>query len=357
MPSTRGVGTEVNVRATIDNPGAVTGAVRGNLSGLRKAAVLVLSLEESAAAEILRALSDREVELLMGEIADLGMLDQKTVAGVLEEFRDLSRLHGALREGGVDHALRLVEKTFPPARARDLEQLLESHRPNLPFAFLSQAETDSLVALLDGEKPQTIAVVLAHMAPNKAWEILERFEPGRREDLIERVANLEGTHDAVIRQLERSLRRYVGADAPSVKPGRRDGVSAAADIVKASGGDGAELLDVLRERAPEVGAEVSCRLLAFEEIARLDTAALRRLLRGTDRRLWALALKTAASDLRDRVLRSLPSREARGLRRAIDRVGPITLAEIDAAKSEILENALSAGVGLRAAEGAGDGAS
>jgi flagellar motor switch protein FliG len=309
----------------------------GKLSGLRKAAVFLLALEESAASIVLRSLGDEDVERLTSAIARLGMVDQATVAAVLEEFQDLAQLHGVLLEGGIDQAIRLVEKSFPPGRSRRLIDLLEAHRPHLPFAFLSRAESAGLAALIEKEHAQTAAVVLAHMAPSKAADVLARLPPERSREVVQRIATLHGPHEEVIRQLEKGLRRHL--EASTLAP-TRGGMEAAAAILRAAGREGLGVLDGLRADAPELAEELSKRLFGFEDLARLDAPGLRRLLEEIDPRRLAAALKGAPSALRERMLENLPGMAGEQIRRELDLLGPVRFSEVEAARRAIVETAL-----------------
>lgn len=243
----------------MEDRSALAGA-GGSLDGLRKAAVFVLALDEAVASEVLQSLDDGELERLTAEIARLGVVGQETVASVLEEFQDLVQLHGMLLEGGPEQAIRLLEKSFPPERSRRLVELLEAHRHHLPFAFLSRAETDSLLALLEREQPQTVAVVLANMTPSKAAEVLEKFPLETRRELVERIAALQSTPAEVIEHLEERLREYLDASMLAPSRAQRNGIQRVADILRAAGTRSLELLEGLREERPEVAEEISRRL-------------------------------------------------------------------------------------------------
>ena len=317
------------------------GTPPAELSGLRKAAVFLLSLEESAATELLRLFGDREVQVLLDEIADVGVIDRDTVEGVLREFRVEADLQRTLRDGSDGHAVQFVEQTPPSERTRQLSRALESpSRANQPLAFLSSADTDSLVALFDGEGDQTVAVVLAHMQPQKAWQVLEHLPVDRRRGLVQRIATLEPTPVEILRRLEKGLRRFIDPVDTSTESSPRSGLEAAADILQASGGGAEDLLGSLEKELPELSRVVSGRLKVFDDIARLDDEHLGRMAREIELDKWAIALKTATPKLKERVLRALPDKEAQRLRAEIDRPAAVKLADIDQTRRAILERAL-----------------
>lgn len=308
--------------------------------GARKAAVLVLALEESVASELMQTLTDSELQKLTTEIARLGVVDQSTLSAVLHEFHDLGRVHGILREGGLDQAIRLLERSFSPERSRHLVRLLEAQRPQLPFAFLSGAEVDALRVLLEGEHPQTVAVVLAHMAPTKAAELLESMDEVRRRDLIRRVATLAGTHEEILDRLESTLRDSLDLEPPAASQKRPSGVEAAAGILRMSGRDGRRLLGDLREESPDLVEDIYRRMYTFDDIARLDDRSVQTILKEVDRRQLTLALKTASSTLREKVFRNLSRRAEEMVKEEMELLGPVRVSDVEAARQSIVESVL-----------------
>jgi flagellar motor switch protein FliG len=238
---------------------APPGPFAAALSGPRKAAVFILSLEEDEASLLLQNLGDAEAARITAAIESLGVLDPETVAEVLREFFELRRLHGLVREGGLERALRLVERSFPPDKARRIGQFLRSQRKSMPFSFLETVEAETLHACMADEHPQTIALVLAHLPPDKAAGVLDRLEQPARREVVERIAVLDGASAEAIEGLEEALRKQVeSARFQSLE--EEAGVRAVARILRASGGGGAALLEDLREGRPDLAEEVGRHL-------------------------------------------------------------------------------------------------
>jgi len=234
------------------------------LSGARKAAVFILSLEEDEASLLLQSLGDAEAARITAAIESLGVLDPETVAQVLREFFELRRLHGLVREGGLERAVRLVERSLPPDKARRITQFLRSQRRSLPFQFLESIEAETLHACMACEHPQTVALVLAHLPPEKAAGVLDRLAPPLRREVVERIAALDGASAEAIESVEETLRKQVEA-AKFQSFEEEAGVRAVARILRASGGSGAALLEDLREGRPDLAEEVSRHLIASGE--------------------------------------------------------------------------------------------
>ncbi len=311
----------------------------GGLSGLKKAAVFVLSLDEEVASALLRCLTDAELGQITSEIANLGVVDKEAVSSVIREFSKLERLHSMVREGGLENAMRLVERTFPGEKARRIGQLLASHRPQYPFSFLEEVEPETLLACLVDEHPQTLTVILAHMSPSSAAEIVERLPLSQRRDVLERIARLEGANTEALQSLELSLRKQIEA-ARFESFGESAGVKAAADILRAAAGGGTSILDDLREGRPDLAEEIGKHLFVFEDLAHVDGRALQVILKEVDSRRLALALKNAPDSLVEKVLNNLSRRAAEMLREEMSCLGPVRFVELEAARRAILEAAL-----------------
>jgi flagellar motor switch protein FliG len=315
-------------------PGHAMDQEPGN--GVRKAAVFILSLEEDVASVLLRSLSDRELGLITAEIANLGVVDKETVSGVMREFRELEHLHRVVREGGFECAVRLVERSFPHDKATRIKQLLSSHSQHLPFSFLESMEIETLVACLEEEHPQTLALVFAHLSPSKAAEVLEKFPAALRRDILERIAGLEGANAGALEKLESTLKKHLDA-ARFESVGDAGGVKRVAQILRAAGGDGGAFLNDLRQGRPQLADEIDKQLFVFEDIVQLDTKALQAVLKEVDTHRLALALKTSADELKDKIFSNLPRRSAEALRDEIELMGPVRFAHVEAARSDILE--------------------
>jgi flagellar motor switch protein FliG len=318
---------------------AAANASVGPLTNLKKAAVFILSLDEDVASLLLRCLSDAELGRITSEIAGLGVVDKETVASVIREFRELEQLHSMVREGGLDHAIRLVERSFPRDRAKRIVQLLASHRHHFPFSFLEGMDADTLAGCLGEEHPQTLAVILAHMNPAKAAEILEKLPAALRRDVLERIASLEGASTEALQSLELSLRKHLDA-ARFESLGDAGGVRAAAEILRAAGGGGVTLLDDLREGRPELAEEIKKHLFVFDDLVTLDDRALQAVLKEIDSRRLALALKNAPDAVRSKILNNLSRRAAETVLEEMDFLGPVRFVEVEAARRAILETVL-----------------
>jgi flagellar motor switch protein FliG len=311
----------------------------GSFPGVKKAAVLILALDEDLASSLLRCLSDAELEHITAEIANLGVVEKETVSSVLREFLKLEELHRVARKGGLQAVVHLLERSFPQDRAKRMLHLLASQRQHHPFSFLEGVEVETLVAFLEEEHPQTLAIILAQMSPAKAAVILEKLPGAQRREVLGRIASLEGTNLEALQSIEMSLRQHLGTTC--FEPLRESaGVKLAAEILRAAEGGGTSILEDLKEGQPELAEEIGKHLLVFEDLAMFDDRALQVLLKEVDTQRLALALKNAPDALQARLLDNLSRRAAEMVREEMDLLGPVRFVDVEAARRSILETVL-----------------
>jgi len=325
--------------AADDIPSAVAERAIGPVEreGLRKAAILLISLDEEAAAEVLKHLSDEEAERVTKEIARFGVIPKESIAEVLAEFQDLRQVQCFIREGGFDHAIRLVRKSLPEARATRLVKLLETLKQNVPFAFLRNSESESLFTLLSEEHPQTIALVLSYMEPSKASDIVARLSPERQYDIIKRIATLEHTSPEAIKHVEAGLKRYI-ASLAFEEYQEVGGIRTVAEILNVMERSTEKaILENLEDERPELADEIKKLMFVFEDILLVDDRGIQNVLKEVGNQQLALALKTASPELKDKIFRNMSKRAGEIVQEEIQYMGPVRVADVEAAQQAIVD--------------------
>jgi flagellar motor switch protein FliG len=276
-------------------------------NGLQKAAILILSMDEETASRVLKSLSDPEAELVTRELAKLGIIEKERVAQVLAEFGELAKVEELIRTGGPNRALKLIRKGFPPATARRLTRLLEAQKHSTPFAFLKNAEMDSLHTFLKEEHPQTVALVLSYLEPAKAAEVLSKLPAERQFDIVERIAHLEHSSPEAIKHVESGLQRHLSS------------------------------LPFEDADSPELVQETKELTFIFEDIAEVDDKCVQNVLKEVDRKQLALALKTASPELKEKIFKNMSRRAAEMVKEEIGLLGPVRVADVESAQEEIVD--------------------
>ncbi len=307
------------------------------LSGLRKAAILFVTLDEEVASTIFKQLPDEDAELISKEIAEMGMVDKEQIRSVVEEFRDMATVCQYVREGGVEYAVKLIEKSFPQVKAYRLTRLLETQKQNIPFVFLKNTEMESLLTFLGEEHPQTIALVLSYMEPGKAAEILTRSPQEKQFDIMRRIAALEHTSPEAIRHVESGLRRYL-ASLAFEEFQEVGGIKTVAEILNVlDRGTSKAILENLEEEEPETADEIKKLMFVFEDILLVDDRGIQNMLKEIEPKELALALKTASPELKEKILKNMSARASELVKEEMQFLGPVRVADVEAAQQTIVD--------------------
>jgi flagellar motor switch protein FliG len=321
---------------------------------LRKAAILIASLDHQSADALIAHMSPDQGQRLRRAVVQLGPIDPVEQENIVAQFVRVGPLVPHAQPAGIDLEDSLaVRLGFSPAATRlaDRDRKTANGAPasttdDPPFRFLHEAQYDELVHLLQREHPQTAAVVLAHLPPDRAAELLSALEDGLGVEVLRRLAYLDDADPETIREVERGVESWLHRrlDGRSVKTG----LAAVSLILESAGSDvQGGVLSRLARRDPRLAERLSQRAscpprsaperapVSFDELATWKRAALERVLAATERDLLILALAGARPEFVHRVFGVLPADLASSLADELDHLGPTSLRDIELAQSEL----------------------
>ena len=321
----------------IENEGA-RHRLSTNLTGVRKAAVLLVAMGEDLAKEILRALPEADVQRLTEELADLRGITPELSAEVLEEFWQLLETQQYTVHGGLDYASRLLVETFGKARAEDLLSLVrrsqEAAQGNL--AKLQRTDPQQLGKLLDSEHPQTIALVLAHLDPKRASMVLDSLSEERKVLSIQRLAEMRQFSPEMAQKVAHILHRRLESMGDTARKSY-SGFKAVADLLnRLNAEESKKILETIEESQPELALNIRNLMFTFEDLVTVPPATIREIVSGVDKRQLALALRGAQDELRAQIFKSMSSRAVEMLKEDMEVLGPVRSREVAQAQQEIL---------------------
>ncbi len=318
--------------------------------GIRKAAIFVASLDRKTADLILDQMPDDVAEAVRRAILDLGAIDPDEQRQVVSDFRRRrlprkgatsfmplgSGPSSAFRMPGVELDLELAKKFSPPPLERGTPSPTQTPSPTSPpFRFLREAEADHLARVLAVERPQTIALVLAHLPPQHAGSVLVRLEADLQVEVIRRLIDLEETDPEILREVERGLELRLSKQVPMQRR-RVAGMAAVAGILEASDPQtGDRILNNLDLYDRELAERFKPADLTFEDLMRLDDASLESTLREADEEWIQLALVGAPPGWIQRFLDLLPVETARQIRHELAHLGPTRLSDVEEARTRL----------------------
>lgn len=309
-----------------------------NLSGARKAAVLLMAVGEDLAKEILRTLPESDVELLTAELADLRGITPEISAAVLEEFWELLETQSFMVHGGVDYANRLLIDTFGKQRADDLmtqvRRAQEAEQGNL--AKLQRTDPQQLGKLLDVEHPQTIALVLAHLDPKRASLVLSNLSEEHKVVSIKRLAEMRQFSPEMAQKVAHILHRRLESVGNTARKSY-SGFKAVADLMnRLNAEESKHILEAIEEEQPELALGIRNLMFTFEDLVTVPAATIREIVSGVDKKQLAMALRGANEELRAAIFKAMSSRAVEMLKEDMEVLGPVRSREVAQAQQEIL---------------------
>jgi flagellar motor switch protein FliG len=308
------------------------------LSGTRKAAILLVAVGEELAKEILRVLPDNDVQRITEELADLRGVTPDVSGEVLDEFWELLETQNFMVHGGLDYASRLLVETFGAERAEDLLALVrrsqEAAQGNL--AKLQRTDPQQLGKLLDAEHPQTIALVLAHLDPRKASQVLDNLSEDHKVVSIQRLAEMRQFSPEMAQKVAYILHRRL-ENVGDTQRKSYSGFKAVADLLnRLNAEESKRILEAIEEQEPELALNIRNLMFTFEDLVTVPPATIREIVSGVDKRQLALALRGANEELRAQIFKAMSSRAVEMLKEDMEVLGPVRSREVAQAQQEIL---------------------
>jgi flagellar motor switch protein FliG len=303
---------------------------------LRKAAILLLALPEDQAAQLLSKLKPKQVEAVSIEIAKLGLVPADEQEAVINEFADSNPASLGSNMGGLEFAKSLVERALGKNATDTLDNVRQSIEA-LPFAFLKKVDPQNLLTFINDEHPQTIALILSHLNPNFGAQIIAGLPAERQLAVIRRIANMGQTNPEVIREVEMGLEHRM-ASVMSQSFERAGGVPSVAEILNVT--DRAterSLLESLAQEDRDLVEEIRRLMFVFDDINKLSDKDVQSVLKNVESAQWAMALKGASEELKNKVLGNMSQRAAQMLREEMEYLGPVRLSEVEGVQQQIVD--------------------
>ncbi len=305
--------------------------------GVRKAAILLIQMGRERAAQVFAHLSDSEVEQISAEIARLDAINSSETEGVLSEFRDLMIARAHISQGGLGFAQQLLEQSLGPERASEVIARLNAAAVQMPFQFLHRADPAQLRSFIIDEHPQVIALVLAHMTPDKASLLLSGLAPDMQADVAHRIAVMDRTSPAIIKAVESTLERRLSSMLQPAESSRVGGLEPLVNIINRSDrSTERQIVEGLEALDPVLADEIKSKMFMFEDVTTLEDRSIQLVLREVDSAELALALKGVSDVVRDKITKNLSERAATNLIEEVELLGTVRLRQVEEAQQNII---------------------
>ena len=307
-----------------------------DISGIQKAAVLLISLGPERSASIFKHLKEDEIEQLTLEIANTRSISPATKDQVMDEFYEICLAQQYIAEGGIAYAKELLEKALGSDKARDVIGKLTASLQVRPFEFVRKTDASQLLNFIQDEHPQTIALILSYLSSGQASQIISALTPEKQADVAKRIAQMDRTSPDVIKEvekvLERKLASLVNQDYTIV--GGDDSIVEILNTVDR--GTEKHIMETLEIEEPELADEIRRKMFVFEDILSLDDKSIQRVLREVDNNELAVALKGSNEEVQNVIFNNLSKRLAAMIKEDMEYMGPVRLKDVEEAQQRIV---------------------
>jgi flagellar motor switch protein FliG len=308
------------------------------ISGVRKAAMLLVLLGEEASGQLMRELSEDEVQAVSREVARISTIQTEEAESVLEEFYQMCMAREYVSRGGIDYARKLLLTAFGPDAARKLVDRLVKTLGNDTAAFdaLQKADPQQLAKFIHSEHPQTIAFILSHLSPSQAAALLVSLPGQIRSDVALRMAHLDQISPEIIHKIA----AVIGQKLQSLGEFSREsygGVRAVSEMFnRMESGASKEILESIDKEDGALADTIRHLMFVFEDMLLLESASLKEVLAKVDRKILTLALKGTSEPVRKHFVGCLSQRGEEMLLEDMDALGPVKIKEVEAAQQQII---------------------
>ncbi|MDX9707290.1 MAG: flagellar motor switch protein FliG [Azospira sp.] len=305
--------------------------------GIEKSAILLVSLGEEYAAEVLKNLGPREVQKLGHAMATLSKVPRARVEEVLDDFNRAAEESASLHTDTDAYIRSVLTKALGDDKASNLISRILQGGDTAGIEGLKWMDAPTVADLIKNEHPQIIATILVHLEHDHASEILGQFSERLRNDVVLRIATLEGIQPAALKELNEVMLRLLSGSA-NIKKAAMGGVRPVAEMLNYMGtANETSVLDAIREYDPDLAQRIIDEMFVFENLLDLEDRSIQLLLREIQSDSLILAMKGASPELREKIFKNMSSRASEMLREDLEARGPVRVSEVEAEQKEILK--------------------
>jgi len=307
------------------------------LTGRQKAAVLMIALDVESAAHIFKHLDQTEIEKLTVEITNMQGIHSGVINKVMEEYQQLGLAQEYIVKGGIEYAHSVLEKALGSSKAGEIIEKVKELTTIKGFSIFKKAEPKQLANFLQKEHPQTIALILSHLASELAADVLEAFTEELRSDVAYRITTLGRVSPTLVGEIE-TVVDQVAEEVVNENSTSSGGARLMAAILNKVGVVQAKfLMGSIEQRDPQAASEVKRLMFMFEDVLYIDDRSVQRILREVDKKDLTLSLKIADEKLKQKIFSNMSERASDMVKEELQFMGPVRLRDVEAAQTRIIE--------------------
>lgn len=306
------------------------------LTPKQKAAVVITALGAENAAYVYKHLNNEEVEAITFDVSSLPYLEAATVDSVLNEFYELCLTQKVITDGGVEYARDVLTKAFGQEAAMKLMEKINRSMQSRSFEFIRKSDYKNLLAIVQNEYPQTIALILSYASSEQASAVLSELPKEKRVEVIERIAKMDSASPDTVKVVEATLERKF-ASVVSMDSAEVGGINTVADILnKVDRSTEKYIFDELSVRDPALVDEIKKKMFVFEDILTLDSMSIQRFIRECDTKDLAVAIKGSNEEVAATLYANMPQRMQETIQQEIEYLHNIRMRDVEEAQQRIV---------------------
>ena len=306
------------------------------LTTKQKAATVVVAMGADRASKIYKFLNDGELEQLTYEVAKLNNIPSSQIEAALDDFYKLCLTQKVVTDGGLDYARAVLEKAFGIQQASSLLERISKSLQTRSFDFIRNSDSKNLISMLQSERPQTIALVLAYARSDQAADVISELPRQKQIQVVEAIAKMDSASPEAIRAVETVLEKKFES-VFSMDFTQIGGVDYTADVMNNMDRANEKFIfDELSKKDVKLADEIRKRMFIFEDVTLLDDMAIQKTLREIDNRDLVLALKGATKEVSDVIFSNMSSRMAETVRSDLDITANVRLRDVEEAQARIV---------------------
>jgi len=305
--------------------------------GIENAAILLMSLGEEHASEVFKHLAPKQVQRMGETIARMKSISHDRLDQVLDKFRTVAGEQSMLVSDNDEYVRSVLKRALGEDKANLLLDRILQGDDVSGIESLKWMEPSAVAELMRHEHPQIVAAILVHMESDHAADVLKLFSERQRNEVLVRVATLDGIQPSAMRDLNEVL-NHVLAGADRVKKTHLGGVQPAAEIINMLGGSlETSVIDYIRNADNDLAQRILDNMFTFDDLNRLDDKGIQSLMKEIQTESLVIALKGATPELREKIFKNMSTRAAETLREDLESRGPVRVSEVEAEQKELLK--------------------
>ena len=305
--------------------------------GLQDAAIFLMSLGEEEAAEVFKHFSPKEVQRLGETIARLRTVSREKVDGVIDKFTREAASQSLIVSDTDNYVRAVLKRALGDDKASLLIDRILQGGDVSGIESLKWMDPISVAELLRNEHPQILAAILVHLDQDHAANILKQFTERIRNEVMLRIATLEGIQPNALKDLNEALYQVL-AGGDKIRKSSLGGVKTAAEIINLLGSSlETRVVDSIRENDPDLAQKIMDKMFTFEDLLKLDNKGIQAVLKEVSSDALVIALKGASGELKEKILGNMSSRAAEALKEDLESRGPVRLSEVENQQKDILK--------------------